>query len=57
MAEENKEGRNKDLNKSVHVVIFTNPLSLEVSQSILILGYAQVLYSIVLQRAAILKYS
>lgn len=48
MVEENKEGRNKDLNKSVHVVIFINLLSLEVSQSILILGYAQVLYKIVL---------
>lgn len=48
MAKENKEGRNKDLNKSVHVMIFTNLLSLEVSQSILILGYARVLYSIVL---------
>jgi len=46
--EENKEGGNKVLNKSVHAEIFTDLLSLEVSQSTLILGYGLVLYNAVL---------
>lgn len=48
--EENKEGGNKDLKESAHVVIFANLLSLEIFQSTPILGHAG------LKRGAILKY-
>lgn len=44
-----KQGRKEQTShKSVRVVIFTNLLSLEVSQSTLIFGYAQLVYNIML---------